>query len=1001
MKATNIGEISHITAAVNDTTTELNDIKQEVRSIQEQHEEMQALIISRDTTVNGSVKDLLDTLRTISYNQTVLENKLEDALKNQMNTDIFVNTINEKLQSLTQTVTKLQSSSVSPTVVSTRSSEPLSTTSISHSSLMTSRRGPGRPRKDLSSGRYTRDINGFQKIAPIPQNGKVSLPSGDVTIPKSKRYFTDPITNTSNNIRTRKMSKTIGSPPTRSASATPANNTSFSATAAAAARLSKSAGDVTFSSPTPKKRRGRPPKKRTVDTVIITTTNDEEEEEEEEEENNIFQKEHFGVVNPNIKVKLNLIENNDPKTVKNEIINKYDTTETSVDATPMITPLNTSRYATRSHTAKFQDPSSVVSDGNSSAEEGDNGNGSEGEENKDVDNEEGQSENVDNDGNAYKELETGTAGGVNVDSNTDEEKVDKKERASNGKQTNSELNRQQRELEKLRDPREKMLVSLKYNDRDRAKSFIKSNQKLLQAMRDEEKKRRMNSFAIENKKSNDLLMLTPKLTSNKISSAPASTRMRVLTLSSHPDNIRVGGSHVGPPINEAIMPGSDIVSRRENSSNNEPPEGSHPGKNENGTDTSVSKKISNLEPSELDEEGIKKGQGLLTTPGEVKDSNGNDYIIGPRKRGRTNSLTFKVADGSILEPVEYENNDQSKSGKKKKTMASSPPPSEASTIESKVTTPFPGTNTSMASVIPLGNRSVNESKGGKGPQDATIIHEGSSGHPAATDYQTTLLLGAPIELVCRDGFFFRRNSPKVPITTGAYLEFRFIAKEQELLKTKKGNMKKDNGKGFIVATLPKQDRSNSLSFKNVVSTETEVAFNILGKTTLTEKYVNSLEYFLMEFRWENKLIRLGLKLRESKRTWQRRKALFALFEFWRDQSRDKRGFPNYTVLHAVKEMENYRIFINRSVSWFYNHITLLKMILYDLCYKTDSQWREWMFPKDSKLPVLGDSLDDGTKITEENINEVIDNLLVFDFLDDGTMNRQVKSSQVIVPEHTK
>ena len=107
------------------------------------------------------------------------------------------------------------------------------------------------------------------------------------------------------------------------------------------------------------------------------------------------------------------------------------------------------------------------------------------------------------------------------------------------------------------------------------------------------------------------------------------------------------------------------------------------------------------------------------------------------------------------------------------------------------------------------------------------------------------------------------------------------------------------------------------------------------------------------------------------------------------------------MLHAVKEMENYRIFINRSVSWFYNHITLLKMILYDLCYKTDSQWREWMFPKDSKLPVLGDSLDDGTKITEENINEVIDNLLVFDFLDDGTMNRQVKSSQVIVPEHTK
>ncbi|CAI6437373.1 AEL_HP2_G0010360.mRNA.1.CDS.1 [Saccharomyces cerevisiae] len=186
---------------------------------------------------------------------------------------------------------------------------------------------------------------------------------------------------------------------------------------------------------------------------------------------------------------------------------------------------------------------------------------------------------------------------------------------------------------------------------------------------------------------------------------------------------------------------------------------------------------------------------------------------------------------------------------------------------------------------------------------------------------------------------------------------------------------------------------NAHFFKPDIQEETELAFEILSKTTLTEKYVNSLEYFLMEFRWENKLVGLGLKLRESKRTWQRRKALFALFEFWRDQSRDKRRFHNYTILHAVKEMENYRIFINRSVSWFYNHITLLKMILYDLCDNVTTQWREWMFPHNETLPALGQ---DG--INEDNLNETIDNMLIFDFLDDGSENNQVKYSRIIPPD---
>lgn len=62
----------------------------------------------------------------------------------------------------------------------------------------------------------------------------------------------------------------------------------------------------------------------------------------------------------------------------------------------------------------------------------------------------------------------------------------------------SEMNRQQRELDKRRDSREKMLVNMKYNDRDKAKSFMESNKNLLKAMKEEERRKRMTSIIHDN-----------------------------------------------------------------------------------------------------------------------------------------------------------------------------------------------------------------------------------------------------------------------------------------------------------------------------------------------------------------------------------------------------------------------------------------------------------------------------------------------------------------------
>lgn len=952
---TNISELKNMS---NESNLNLKSLHKDILSMKNQYEEIQNLIISKETQSTDSIKDLLTSLKTISYNQNVLENKLEDALKNQMNTDILVNSISDKLLNLTNIVTALQNNDsplINPHSHHSINNHPLSEI---HSSSGT-KRGPGRPRKDGTMNRISKDTNSVTST----QNERRTLPSGSVSISKSKRYFTDPI-NFSINSRNRESSKTLDSNISSSESYVSIAPKTSDVDDDLKSRSTKSAGELNAKTGiiSTKKRRGRPPKKRTVDTVIMTTPNNDFKQENSERKmpNNITDNEDDD----------SYMESEQTTNVYREIVTSQDTTNSK-----------NSRYATRNNTAKSQiDDIELIP--------------------TDIESEDEENENESDDGNYSnehnKEYSTDrTNGEENIEQETSESKEISSSKTYNGKkQSNSEINRQQRELEKLRDPREKMLVSLKYNDRDRAKSFIKSNQKLLQALRDEERRRKLDTAVQQNKEG--LSYSIPRETINQIAAAPISNRMHVLTLKPDTDGTKTHKSIIdSKQIEEATVSTIDI----------EKPEKTDgvgvPGTNDHNKDENLDDRAGfTMVTDDVDNE-VRSENNILKTLEPT--NNDNDFetattaTSGPKKRGRTNSLTFKIADGSVLGASD---NSATKldlrSSKKTKSMMSSPPNSESSsviTLNPTLSYATNGTPRSMTSIIPLSKKKpVDDGKIIKIPQDPA-----SSNRSAATDYQATLLLGAPIELVCKDGFFFRRNAPKIPITTGAYLEFRFLAKEQEL----KAKGEEDSNKGFVVATLSKGDKSNTLTLQSYVAVETEEAFDILGKTTLTEKYVNSLEYFLMEFRWENKLIGLGLKLRESKRTWQRRKALFALFEFWRDQSRDKRGFPNYTILHAVKEMENYRIFINRSVSWFYNHITLLKMILYDLCYEPKTSWREWMFPVGCKLPCLGDTLDDGSIITKVNINEIIDNLLVFDFLDDGSMNKQVKSSKVIIPDHAK
>lgn len=535
----------------------------------------------------------------------------------------------------------------------------------------------------------------------------------------------------------------------------------------------------------------------------------------------------------------------------------------------------------------------------------------------------------------------------------------------------SEMNRQQRELDKRRDSREKMLVNMKYNDRDKAKSFMESNKKLLKAMKEEERRKRMTSIIHDNHLN---LNLNEISTRSKIKSAEKPTT-KGSSMSPKPRSASISGisdhqlEGYQPSEQEKLV---DIGNEGSNANS----DSLKMGLTISAADTVHKVGIQSMLNS--GEEAITKENAEYErkTPGDeetttfvpLENSQPSDTI---RKRTAGDDGALDQTENTSISPKKRRTEDHIKG--------------EEDEGERGV-----GNSGTLATVENVsGDISADLSKGTSSiHNDTESANDSSNGNGnlgLGTESRNTLLTATPIELICREGFFYRRDIPDVPITTGAYLEFKFKAKEEELINSS------INEEDY--AAKSKHEKMNAHFFKPDIQEETELAFEILSKTTLTEKYVNSLEYFLMEFRWENKLVGLGLKLRESKRTWQRRKALFALFEFWRDQSRDKRRFHNYTILHAVKEMENYRIFINRSVSWFYNHITLLKMILYDLCDNVTTQWREWMFPHNETLPALGQ---DG--INEDNLNETIDNMLIFDFLDDGSENNQVKYSRIIPPD---
>ena len=911
-------------------------------------------------------------------------------MKNQVNTDILVNNLNERLNKLSTMLQNTSKVNHSNLLIENSSNN----TSSQHNTS-SSRRGPGRPRKDASTSTMNKLVSNAASVnlksasnqgAPFsPVN--ITLPTAVVQTSKSKRYFVEPST---------KQESLLLSAPSSSRDDADMSLTSVpQRTNNENGKERPSTANSSSITPTPvtpnnliqiKRKRGRPPKKRTVETMISNSTD--------------------------------TIDKSDASNrIKNEIpINSllpsskfHQIPSSPSNPVSQPAPVRTSRSATQEIDIKSLELASLIStNGDPNAEDSNTTdtvhNNVEGKVNVEENKTEKEkiitikssSENSGNNTTNNNNTDNVIKFSANSDINSDIRRLMVNDQfslsydasgnitvklppvsspaaatAAAAAAVTSEMNRQQRELDKRRDSREKMLVNMKYNDRDKAKSFMESNKKLLKAMKEEERRKRMTSIIHDNHLN---LNLNEISTRSKIKSAEKPTT-KGSSMSPKPRSASISG--ISDHQQEGYQPlEQEKLVDIDNEGSNANSDSLKMGLTISAADTVHKVGIQSMLNS--GEEAITKENAEYErkTPGDeetttfvpLENSQPSDTI---RKRTAGDDGALDQTENTSISPKKRRTEDHTKG--------------EEDEGERGV-----GNSGTLATVENVsGDISADLSKGTSSiHNDTESANDSSNGNGnlgLGTESRNTLLTATPIELICREGFFYRRDIPDVPITTGAYLEFKFKAKEEELINSS------INEEDY--AAKSKHEKMNAHFFKPDIQEETELAFEILSKTTLTEKYVNSLEYFLMEFRWENKLVGLGLKLRESKRTWQRRKALFALFEFWRDQSRDKRRFHNYTILHAVKEMENYRIFINRSVSWFYNHITLLKMILYDLCDNVTTQWREWMFPHNETLPALGQ---DG--INEDNLNETIDNMLIFDFLDDGSENNQVKYSRIIPPD---
>ena len=171
----------------------------------------------------------------------------------------------------------------------------------------------------------------------------------------------------------------------------------------------------------------------------------------------------------------------------------------------------------------------------------------------------------------------------------------------------------------------------------------------------------------------------------------------------------------------------------------------------------------------------------------------------------------------------------------------------------------------------------------------------------------------------------------------------------------------------------KQESPSSIKFitdiPRTLMQEGHIAAKIFGRCFMTESYAQSLDFFTVEFMQQYSLALLNLQAAPSLESWRKNKNLFFLLIHWRELSREKRLYRHYTILHAVKELENYRLHSNNTISRLCRSYHEIKQYLTGLCVE-GSLWQPWMYAEGAELPILGKH-----GINPGNICQSLDKLL--------------------------
>lgn len=160
----------------------------------------------------------------------------------------------------------------------------------------------------------------------------------------------------------------------------------------------------------------------------------------------------------------------------------------------------------------------------------------------------------------------------------------------------------------------------------------------------------------------------------------------------------------------------------------------------------------------------------------------------------------------------------------------------------------------------------------------------------------------------------------------------------------------------------------SIGFPHILIDEGDKAMEVLGSNIMTPGYLMTVEYFLGDYLQACHLVEDKLSPGCTTDYWRRCRNLFLLLMYWRQLAREKRGFRRYTMLHAVKEIENFRLHTQPKSYAISEPFFLDKKEQEKIA--SSGKPREWMYQAEKTLPFIGQN-----GITEANINSALDALL--------------------------